>query len=168
MTEDIPGDGLVLLPVPDDRIDAILAGDLGAYVAAPGWPRDDTVAALSFRSRRGMSWLVGVDGVIVGELGTKGPLDAPGGVEIGYGLAAQSRGQGIGTRAVAALVDWLEAHDEVRRVYAHVNPDNVASSRLLLRLGFRHVGHEEGEDVYERPNPPGEPRGSSGKVHLSP
>ncbi len=154
MTEDIQGDGLVLVPVPPGRVDAVLSGDLGPYVAGPGWPRDDTVAALSFRAARGMTWLIAVDGVIVGELGTKGPLDAPGGVEIGYGLAAPSRGRGIGTRAVAALVDWLLGQDGVRRVFAHVDPANTPSVSLLRRLGFAHVGHEGDEDVYERPKPP--------------
>jgi RimJ/RimL family protein N-acetyltransferase len=149
-TEEIAGDGLVLIPVPDDRIDAILAGDLGTYTAAPGWPRDDTVAALSFRSRRGLSWLIAVDGVIVGELGTKGPLDAADGVEIGYGLAAPSRGQGIGTRAVSALVDWLRAQDEVRRVLARVSTSNEPSRRLLERLGFSAEGDvtDQGEQGY--------------------
>lgn len=154
-TEDILGDGLRLVVIPEDRTETVLAGDLGPYTAAPGWPREDTLAALSFRGDRGgITWLIAVDSVIVGELGTKGPLDAPGGVEIGYGLAAASRGQGIGTRAVAALVDWLRAQDEVRRVFAHVDPENTPSVRLLSRLAFVRVGHEGGEDVYELPAPP--------------
>lgn len=149
MSEEITGDGVLLVPVPNEHVEAVLAGDLGGYAAAPGWPRDDTAAALSFRAVRGMTWLITVDGVIVGELGTKGPLDAPGGVEIGYGLAGPSRRRGIGTRAVAALVAWLVARDDVRRVIAHVDPTNEPSVRLLRRLGFTLVGNEEGEDVYE-------------------
>jgi RimJ/RimL family protein N-acetyltransferase len=153
-TEDIAGEGLTLVAVPVDRTDAVLAGDLGPYTAAPGWPREDTLAALAFRGERGgITWLIAVDGIIVGELGTKGPLDAADGVEIGYGLAAPSRGKGIGTRAAAALVDWLRSRAEVRRVYAHVNPDNTASVRLLRRLGFVLIGHEGDEDVYEQGGP---------------
>ena len=155
-TDDIVGDdGLVLVEVPVERIDAVLAGELGPCTAGPGWPREDTVAAFSFRrDRGGITWLVVVDGIVVGELGTKGPLDAPGGVEIGYGLAAPSRGRRIGTRAVRLLVDWLRAHEEVRRVFARVNPDNTPSARLLRRLDFVLVGHEGDEDVYELPAPP--------------
>jgi RimJ/RimL family protein N-acetyltransferase len=144
----IEGDGLVLVPVAADRVDAVLAGELGPYTAGPGWPRDDTAAALSFRAVRGMTWLIAVDGIVVGELGTKGPPDAAGWVEIGYGLAAPSRRLGIGTRAVTALVEWLLARDDVLAVTAHVDPVNTPSVRLLDRLGFRRVGAAGDEDVY--------------------
>lgn len=146
----IEGPGIVLVPVPADRVEAVLAGDLGPYVAGAGWPRDDTAAALSFRAVRGMTWLVAEDGIVVGELGTKGPPDEQGRVEIGYGLAAPSRGRGLGTRAVSILVDWLLARDDVQCVIAHVNPENTPSARLLLRLGFHRAGTAGDEDVYAR------------------
>ena len=146
----IVGDGVVLVPVPAEGVEAVLAGDLGAYVAGPGWPRDDTAVALAFRAVKGMTWLIAVDGIIVGELGTKGPPDAAGEVEIGYGLAAPSRRRGIGTRAVTALVGWLLAQDDIQGVTAHVDPANTPSVRLLARVGFRHVGTVGVEDVYRR------------------
>ena len=146
----IDGSGIVLVPVAADRVDAVLAGEIAPYVAGPGWPHDDTPAALSFRAVQGMTWLIAVDGIVVGDVGTKGPPDVDGRVEIGYGLAVPSRGQGIGTRAVGVLVDWLLARDDVRLVIAHVNPANVPSARLLLRLGFRQIGKARDEDVYAR------------------
>ena len=146
---EIAGEGLLLVPVPADRVDAVLAGDLYPFTAGPGWPRDDTEAALSFRAVRGMTWLITVDGVVVGELGTKGPPDAAGAVEIGYGLAGPSRGRGVGTRAASLLVRWLLARDDVRRVIAHVDPVNEPSIRLLRRLGFTRTGQVGVEDVYE-------------------
>lgn len=154
LAEEIAGDGLVLVPVAPDRVDAILAGELGRYTAGRGWPHDDTADALSFRAGRGMTWLIAVDGIVLGELGTKGQPDDTGTVEIGYGLAAPSRGKGVGTRAVRVLVDWLLARDDVRRVIAHVEPVNEPSARLLRRLGFVHMGNERGEDVYELQPPP--------------
>ena len=146
----IEGPGVVLTPVPADRVDAVLGGELGELVAGPGWPRDDTAAALSFRAVRGMTWLITVDGIVVGELGTKGPPDGSGRVEIGYGLAAPSRGRGLGTVAVATLVDWLLARDDVHAVTAHVDPSNTPSVRLLRRLGFQRVAMGGNEDVYQR------------------
>ena len=154
LAEEIAGDGLVLGPAAPDRVDAILAGELGRYTAGRGWPHDDTADALSFRAGRGMTWLIAVDGIVLGELGTKGQPDDNGTVEIGYGLAAPSRGKGVGTRAVRVLVDWLLARDDVRRVIAHVEPVNEPSARLLRRLGFVHMGNERGEDVYELQSPP--------------
>lgn len=149
--EVISGDGVALVPVPPERADAVLAGGLDGYVAGPGWPHDDTVAAFSFRAARGSVWLITVDGVIVGDAGTKGPPDADGAVEIGYGLAGPSRGRGIGTRAVAALTDWLAGQDEVSVIVAHVDAGNEPSHRLLARLGFTPTGRTDaGEERYER------------------
>lgn len=147
----IEGNGLVLVPVPADRVDRVLSGELGPYTAGAGWPHQDTAPALAFRAVRGMTWLIAADGVVRGELGTKGPPDDTGTVEIGYGLAAPSRGHGLGTRAVGVLVDWLCARDDVRRVIAHVDPANTPSVRVLVRLGFTRVGPAGDEDLYELP-----------------
>jgi RimJ/RimL family protein N-acetyltransferase len=148
----VHGDGLTLVPVRRGDPAKILAGDLGGLTAAPGWPHADTAPGLSFADHGGASWLV-VDesGHVVGELGTKGPPGPDGTVEIGYGLAGPSRGRGIGTRAVAALLSWLDEQPDVRMVEAHVRPDNTASVRVLQRLGFEWAGHAAGEDLYRRP-----------------
>jgi RimJ/RimL family protein N-acetyltransferase len=84
-------------------------------------------------------WLVvrRADGQIVGDLGTHGPPDSDGCVEIGYSLTPSSRGQGIGTAAVGALVRRIAAAPEVRRITAVTGAQNTASRRLLERQGFR-------------------------------
>jgi RimJ/RimL family protein N-acetyltransferase len=117
--------------------DALLAGDLGDRTAAPGWPHEDTAPGLSFLDSGGLAFLViDDDDRIAGECGIKVPPTDDGMVEIGYGLAAPSRGHGLGGAAVAALVAWLAEQPEVRAVEAEVHVGNVASSRLLERLGF--------------------------------
>jgi RimJ/RimL family protein N-acetyltransferase len=75
------------------------------------------------------------DGVVVGDCGWFGPPDEDGEVEIGYGLARSVRGRGLGTEAVALLLDWL-ATKGAKRVRAEVRPGNAASFALLARLGF--------------------------------
>jgi RimJ/RimL family protein N-acetyltransferase len=124
--------------VPDRAArDALLAGDLGDLDAAPGWPHDDTAAGLSFLDAGGIAFLVVDDADrVIGECGTKGPPDHRGSVEIGYGLAAPSRGQGLGTAAVRALIAALGSDPAVRTVTAEVQVSNVASRRILERLGF--------------------------------
>jgi len=156
MTEEITGEDVLLVPVAADRVAAILAGELDGRVAGRGWPHDDTPHALAFAEQYGgLTWLVvDGDGAVVGELGTKAPPDASGRVEIGYGLAAPSRGRGLGTRAVVALVEWLRAQPEISVIEARVLPTNTASVSLLRRLGFVPIGHEGGEDVYELAAPP--------------
>ena len=104
---------------------------------APGWPHPDTAAGLAYAEAGAWTWLViDDDGRIAGECGVKGPPTAAGEVEIGYGLAGPSRGRGLGTRAVAALVGELRARPDVRRIDAFVVADNLASRRVLERAGF--------------------------------
>ena len=90
-------------------------------------------------------------GEIVGEVGTKTPPDDTGTVEIGYGLAAGSRGIGLGTRAVRTLLAALADRGDIAAIEAHVEADNAASAALLRRLGFACTGHIAGELVFRRP-----------------
>jgi GNAT superfamily N-acetyltransferase len=93
-------------------------------------------------------WLVvrRADGRIVGDLGTHGPPDGEGCVEIGYSLAPSVRGQGIGTAAVAAMVRRLSSMPQIRRLTAVTGADNAASRRLLERQGFHVTGPVPGSD----------------------
>jgi RimJ/RimL family protein N-acetyltransferase len=87
-------------------------------------------------------WLVTrhADGQILGDIGTHGPPDSEGCVEIGYSLAPSARGKSIGTAAVAALVGRLTAVPQIRRLTAVTSAHNAASRRLLERQGFRITG----------------------------
>jgi RimJ/RimL family protein N-acetyltransferase len=126
-----------LLAVDRKARDAALTGDLGGHDAAPGWPHEDTAPGLSFLESGGLAFLVIDDaGRVAGECGTKTAPDGNGVVEIGYGLAAPSRGNGLGTAAVAALVEALAARGDVQAVDAEVHVGNDPSWRLLERLGF--------------------------------
>ena len=93
-------------------------------------------------------WLVvrRADGQILGDLGTHGPPDSQGCVEIGYALAPSARGKGIGTVAVAAFVSRLAAMPGIRRLTAVTDSENLASRRLLERLGFHLTGPLPGTD----------------------
>jgi RimJ/RimL family protein N-acetyltransferase len=86
------------------------------------------------------------DGRIIGDLGTHGPPDSEGCVEIGYALAPSARGQGIGSAAVAALVGRLATVPGIRRITAVTGARNTASRRLLEHQGFRVTGLLAGTD----------------------
>lgn len=144
------GDAVTLVPVPAgadlDALDQLTGG----RAVGRGWPHADTAAGLAFTAAGGWTWLiVDGDGRIVGECGTKAPPQ-DGTVEIGYGLAAPSRGSGLGTRAVDTLVRWLESRPDVNSVVAEVAVDNDASRKLLERLGFTLIREERGELRYLR------------------
>lgn len=142
----IEADRLRLVPIPYDVAERVIRGDLSGLVTAPGWPTADTPDALAGFVARGDrtaygGWLITrrSDEAVIGDCGWRGGPDVNGDVEIGYGLAAPSRGQGHGTEAIGALVTWIRAQPAVRRVIAEVLADNVPSRRLLERLGFTYT-----------------------------
>jgi GNAT superfamily N-acetyltransferase len=128
---------------------AALKGSVDGLVAAPGWPHEDSEPGMSFLESGGLVFVVvDDDGRIIGECGTKAPPSADGTVEIGYGLAAPSRGRGLGREMVGTLVSWLAAQPEVRAIEAEVHIGNPPSYRLLERLGF--TGSEADLHGYRR------------------
>jgi len=87
-------------------------------------------------------WLIirRADARILGDIGLHGPPDNQGCVEIGYSLAPSTRGKGIGTAVVSALVKRLAAIPQIRQVTAVTGTSNTASRRLLERQGFHLAG----------------------------
>lgn len=79
-------------------------------------------------------------GTMVGGGGFKGLPTLEGVVEIGYGLAPAYRGLGLATEAARALAAWAYQQPGVRLVMAHTLPESNASTRVLERAGFAHVG----------------------------
>lgn len=78
------------------------------------------------------------DGELVGDLAVW--LDEQGALAmVGYTLAPEHQGRGYATEAAGALVDWLVTKG-VHRIAATLDPQNLASARVLERLGFRYTG----------------------------
>jgi [ribosomal protein S5]-alanine N-acetyltransferase len=61
-------------------------------------------------------------------------------LEVGYIVARRHQGQGFGTEAVRAVLDYCVGTLGVHRVQALIHPDNQPSIRLVERLGFRREG----------------------------
>ena len=78
-------------------------------------------------------------GAVVGSCSFKGP-PADGAVEIAYSIDPEMQGQGFATEAARALVDFAFSSRDVRVVRAHTLPEANASTRVLARCGFKHVG----------------------------
>jgi RimJ/RimL family protein N-acetyltransferase len=136
---------------------ALLEGRDCGLPLAEGYPHADTLDGLRMYVEHGGSddggWFVTLaeDGRVVGDCGTLGWVDEHGRVEIGYGLAAPFRGRGLGTEAVRALADWVDAQPGVRVLTASVEVGNEPSRRLLERLGFVLVGEADRHWQLERP-----------------
>lgn len=78
--------------------------------------------------------------VVIGSAGFKGPPDDTGMVEIAYGIAPDFEGRGYATEAATALVAFAFDSALVDLVRAHTLPTPNASTRVLTKCGFRHVG----------------------------
>lgn len=101
-------------------------------------------------------------GAVVGSAGFKGPPGADGMVEIAYGVSPEHQGKGFATEAALALVAYAFSSGQVRTVRAHTLPQANASTRVLTKCGFRHVGEvtdpEDGLvwrwELVKEPEPP--------------
>ena len=75
-------------------------------------------------------------------------------VEIGYTIIEEHRGHGYAAEAARILWSYAAGHPDVRTLRATVEPDNLASLRIIESAGLVHVGEqidpEDGlELVYE-------------------
>ena len=75
-------------------------------------------------------------------------LGAGAGAEVGYVLDPSHGGHGLATEAVAALISACFSQLGIHRVHASCFADNVASWRLMERLGMRREGHGVGEALH--------------------
>ncbi|MDG4808025.1 GNAT family N-acetyltransferase [Micromonospora sp. WMMD1120] len=69
---------------------------------------------------------------------------AAGEASVGYALLPEWRGRGYATRAVRLLAGWAFGATGIARVTAGTVPDNVASHRVLERVGFHSEGLQRG------------------------
>jgi len=61
-------------------------------------------------------------------------------LEIGYILTSSERGKGYCTEAVQIMVDYLFLSKETVRIQASADPRNLASQRVLEKVGFKREG----------------------------
>ena len=81
-----------------------------------------------------------------GLIGFKGIPDNNSEVEIGYGIDAQWRNKGYTTEAAKMLINWALQQDSCLAVTAWSDKGNVASARVLQKVGME-LGRET-EDQY--------------------
>ncbi|MGO9904006.1 MAG: GNAT family N-acetyltransferase [Solirubrobacteraceae bacterium] len=60
---------------------------------------------------------------------------------IGYWIAPDAQGNGLATRAVVLLSRWALQSAGMIRVEALLDPNNIASRRVVEKSGFRREGH---------------------------
>jgi RimJ/RimL family protein N-acetyltransferase len=80
-------------------------------------------------------------GALVGDVGIFFLGEGMRQVEIGFTVAPACQGQGLGTEAVRAVLDFLFGTLAIHRVAASVDPRNGPSMGLLKRVGMRQEAH---------------------------
>lgn len=63
--------------------------------------------------------------------------------ELGCTIRKESHGKGFATEAMKASIDYLFSVLNKHRMMASVDPENIASIKLLERLGFRKEAHHK-------------------------
>jgi ribosomal-protein-alanine N-acetyltransferase len=81
-------------------------------------------------------WMVEVEGRIAGTVSARELSRFHGRVEVGYMLAEEFIGRGLGTRAVTMMLERLFSIPELHRIWLTTTPENLASQALARKLGF--------------------------------
>lgn len=149
---------LGLIPAPAEFIELLVAhdyrraGELLNIIVPDGWPHDHAAhAGLSFHLKAIRSnpleflWRMRLvvlrsNRTVTGSVNLKGPPDERGMVEIGWGVSPEYRRQGIAVEASEAVMEWICAQPEVRRIIATIPAGNRASIRVAERLGMKATG----------------------------
>lgn len=111
--------------------------------------RDDELAFLRgveasalVRPRRqyhlGIVWRETDDLIGTARLGISDPVFAVG--DIGYGVRRDRWGRGVATEAAGLLLDFGFNVLGLHRIFAYHHPDNIASGRVLAKLGMQREG----------------------------
>jgi ribosomal-protein-alanine N-acetyltransferase len=92
----------------------------------------------------GFPFIIEVDGQIAGQLNVANVLyGSVSNAVIGYWVSPEVAGRGVAPTAVALVTDYLFNQVGLHRVEIAIRPENVASLRVVQKLGFRFEGLKE-------------------------
>lgn len=93
-------------------------------------------------NQTGLPFVIELEGVVVGQLNVANILyGSVSSAVIGYWVAPEVAGKGITTTAVALVADYLMNAVGLHRVEIAIRPENLASLRVVEKLGFRYEGY---------------------------
>lgn len=81
------------------------------------------------------------DGVLIGDCAYRLMADDERQAEIGFTLAPAYQRRGYATEAVMYLFTYLFEEQNLHRIYAYCDVENLASARLMEKVGMRREGH---------------------------
>lgn len=131
-------------------VDAMIAASRESFARWFGWAHGSTresvrehtqqlVEAMALGTARHYVVLTGTEGLIA-RVGLYDIDLVNLSAELGYMLRTEYEGQGVMTEALRGLLSQALGPDGLHRVTAYVDTENVASQRVLERLGFQREG----------------------------
>jgi [ribosomal protein S5]-alanine N-acetyltransferase len=90
---------------------------------------------------------------VIGDIGFKGKPNEQKTVEIGYGIIPAAQNKGFATEAVQGLIDWAFSSGQVEKVIAECLEDNIASIRVLEKIGMERTFAKDEMLYWELENP---------------
>lgn len=149
---------LKLIPHVPAHLRALIEG-ADAYEKTSGWAPADGLRELMVSKDVSPEWLAKLEtatepdpwmhgfalihqatGRVIGMGGFKGPPAVDGIVEVAYGVVPDYQNKGLATEATQALVAFAFGSGLAKVIRAHTLPETNASTRLLAKCGFRHIG----------------------------
>ena len=95
-------------------------------------------------AQTGLPFVIEVDGEILGQLNVANILyGSVSSAVIGYWIAPEAAGKGAVPTSVALVTDYLFNVVGLHRVEIDIRPENLASLRVVEKLGFRYEGLKE-------------------------
>jgi ribosomal-protein-alanine N-acetyltransferase len=91
--------------------------------------------------RQGLPFVIECDGEIVGQLNVANIVHGSvSSAMVGYWVAPEFAGRGVTPTAVALVTDYLFNIVGLHRVQIDIRPENLASLRVVEKLGYRYEG----------------------------
>jgi ribosomal-protein-alanine N-acetyltransferase len=113
----------------------------------PGAPQSFDIRAMVRSLMRqadagwGVPFVIEVDGVVCGQLNVSNVLyGSVSSAVIGYWVTPEVAGRGVAPTAVALATDYMFTEAGLHRIEIAIRPENIASLRVVQKLGFRFEG----------------------------
>jgi RimJ/RimL family protein N-acetyltransferase len=122
------------LSVRHNPLKAMNTKEIEAMLESEGFDLCDLAKHESYR------WFIQCEDEVVGSVSLKNISHMMSYAEIGYGVAEHRQGAGIATAAVNELVKKCFSESPLRKLLAYVHDENIASCRVLEKVGFAREG----------------------------
>jgi [ribosomal protein S5]-alanine N-acetyltransferase len=97
-----------------------------------------------FDDRSGIPFVIEVEGKVQGQLNVANILyGSVSSAVLGYWVSPEVAGKGVTPLSVALVTDYLMSQLGLHRVEIDIRPENLASLRVVEKLGFRYEGTKQ-------------------------